>query len=1502
MTEKHSFDPFAGGELLRVSPTTAPQQEIIAAAKMSDEANTAFNEAIALQIDGSIDVDLLERCFNTLAERHEILRTTFSPAGDELCLQKPKNVVFEYEDLQGEDDSKQQKVIQTLLKNIAISPMNLEEGPLLFVYLKRREESLYELIVATHHLVCDGWSFGIMLKELGELYNNNGSASSLGESLSFYDYAEEQSATSVKNVDADFWLDSFEQLPLSLDLPLDKTRPATRSFSAARLDYSMDTSLVEQLPTAASALKSSKVNYVLAAYFSLLYRLTGNEDIVVGLPLAGQAAFNRLNLFGHLVHLIPIRLQLSGETTFAELVHMVKQEVIRASEHPNFTFGQLLEKFTVDRSRVPIISTIFNIDQPAPPIQLGTATASVSSVPRAAESFEIFLNIVPSAKELLIEATYSKALFSDDTISSWLTALESILRTAITDHNIELNDLQLASEPPKLVREFNQTGKELVFKDVISAFLYQQKQNPDAVAVISEDTPLTYTELDDSSSQLAQHLYNNGVREGSIVGICCQRSSNLLQSTLAILKLGAAYLPLDPDFPEDRLVYMLEDSGAVAVIEDNLAPEGVKDAEIFHLNLEDMDAPSSIDVALPVLQAKDDRLAYTIYTSGSTGEPKGVNIQNIAMINFLESMVETPGFSNKDRLLAVTTLSFDISVLELFLPIIVGGTTIIANSEDYTDGEKLSALLLQHQITVMQATPSTWRLLLASSWGKNSSAAQKPLKALCGGEPLPQSLVNELLPMVSELWNMYGPTETTVWSTCKRIDFSDAFIAIGPPIANTQIYILDSNLKSLPISVPGELCIGGTGVTLGYRNRPELNADRFVEHADFGRIYRTGDFAKIHPSGEIQHLGRMDDQVKLRGYRIELGEIETALASCEGIKQAAVYLWTLSDEDIRIVACCVPEQEGHFETIRLRKQLRSVLPSYMVPQYFLSIEALPLTPNGKIDRRSLPRPEITESAILSTGLLHTDSEKTIAGIWSDLLKITGNISREDNFFELGGHSLLALEAIRRIEIATKVRLELAQIVTERLVAIAEKVSDSETASVNKTSGPKPLPHSVTRQLSAEQKRLLQRQLDFPNNTSNNLPAAWLFDGELDLDAFQNSVKRVFERQTALRTIVVKKEENYSLNLLHISDVDFLRVEDYSKKTDAMEEAVKDSNLLASKPFDVVNTFLCRTTLYQISPMSNLLVFIPHQLVFDGWSFDIFLSELEAFYEAALEQRTASLDLLSFQFRDYADWSSKSLPDLSVLNYHKRVIQKYSGQDSFINAAKPKGCCGRRNVKLQKDALSSMELFCENHQFRLHEIIFAALAQAYGDFIDKKEFSICLPVTGRYTPEVIGLVGCFVSTLPAEINLSYDNFVSNVDEIASQLRIFHENQEISFAQLATNTPFENQAFPSILSLSFAYQDIRNRPVTLADLQITQVNIDRKHTEFPLEFWARIEDDGVLLVIDYDEGQVDTELIDSILTIATETLGNLDAATIEAARQKNGTDKPPQKKSLWRRLFQ
>ncbi len=1495
------FDPFAGGEVLRVSPTTAPQQEIITSSKMSDEANTAFNEGVSLTITGSLDLELLKKCCNTLVERHDILRATFSPLGDEICLQEARPVLVSFEDLRSYEPGEKRYLVDELLRNIAISPMNLEEGPLFFVWVKQFEDECFELIIVVHHVICDGWSIGLLLTELAELYRSGGKAKTITGAPSFFDFADQSSASQVSNADVDYWLERFQELPPVLDFPLDMSRPAVRSFRAARYDYNFDNSLVSKLPKAASAQKCSLVNYVLAAYFALLYRLTGNEDIVVGLPVAGQAALNQPKMVGHMVQLLPIRIQLDRDTTFSSLVAAVKREVLNASEHPDFTFGQLLEKISMERSRVPLISTIFNIDQPMPLLDFGSASASVSSVPRAAENFEIFLNIMPSTEGLVVETTYSTALFSEDTIISWMRSLEAILLSAITNPNLSIGNQPLSDSIPQVLQISNQTVKSGKFSDLVSAFKFHAQYHPDAIAVISGDKRLSYQDLDLLSSHFSAALSAAGVRSDSVVGICCERSEFLLIGTLAVLKLGAIYLPLDPDFPSERLLYMIDDSGAVAVLEDISTPQAVHDTELTHLNMDDLLSSVESGVSVESPEPSLERVAYTIYTSGSTGKPKGVRVQNGAMINFLESMAENPGCTGGDILLAVTTLSFDISVLELFLPLVTGATTLIASRDDVKDGERLAVLLDQSQVTIMQATPSTWRMLLASEWGKDKSKRGR-LKALCGGEPLPQDLASDLIPHVSELWNMFGPTETTVWSTCKRIRQSDTLITIGKPIANTQVYILDDNLNPLPISVPGELCIGGDGVTLGYHQRPDLTDDRFVMHAELGRIYRTGDLAKALPNGEVQHLGRLDDQVKLRGYRIELGEIEAALKSCAEIEEAAVYLWYLGEQDVRVVACCVPVADKALETISIRKQLRESLPSYMVPQYFLSIIKIPLTPNGKVDRRSLPRPEMNESSILSKKILQTGSEKLIANIWSDLLKNGSTIGREDNFFELGGHSLLALQAIRQIETVSGSRLKPADIVADRLSTLAEKIISTGYSKQESVVAPVALPQSAARQLSQEQSRLLERQLKLPNSTCNNLPAAWLLEGEMNLAAFSKSVERVVERQTALRTVVTPYEDGYQLVLRHMSELEMPEYKDFSNETDSMSAALSDARQRALLPFSVINESLCNIFVYKISAEKHLLVINAHQLVFDGWSFDIFLSELEAYYRSALESRAAVLDPLSFQFRDYTEWMAGQSPDSEDVSYHRKAIDLENQVSSLVNSEASKAEYTRRELYFGGDVLDKLEAFCELYQVRLHEVLLALFGKACSDSEKRNNLVIGLPVSGRYMPEVIGLMGGFVSTLPMELNFRAGNVGTMVKDIAAQLRIFYDHQDLSYAQLVADTPLEKQLFPACLPISFAFQDIRNRPQSLAGLKLSQIDMDRQQTEVPLEFWARIQSDGFVMVFDYDSGQVESVTIDSLSAKISGLVANLDKPGGEVPEDIDGVVSDLPKRPFWRRLFQ
>lgn len=1514
-----SFNPFAGGVIRRVSPSTAPQREVIASSQLSDEANTGFNEAVCVAIEGAIDQDRMIRSFDALVRRHEAFQVTFSRKGDEMCLQEDIRARLHQIDLRGSSADEQQQYQSELARNIAISPMNLEEGPLVFAWLIQLAENRFSLMVAAHHVVCDGWTFGLILQELAEIYNQGGSDENLTDAPSFMDFAEQQDVGQIANTDIDYWLEQFAVVPPSLDLPLDKTRPAQRPFSATRYDYRIGSELTQSLRKTAVSQKASLVNTVLAAYITLLHRLTGNDDIVVGLPVAGQAALNQLQMAGHMVQLLPVRAQLDPLMSFADLLSQVKSAVLNASEHADFTFGTLVQNMKLDRSRVPLISTIFNIDQAMPPLMFGEAEARVASLPRAAENFELFLNIIPSDDDLVIEATYSTALFSEASIVSWLTALERILAQIVSDANTDLADFRLSDGLPLQVERINHTDCEFDDSGLLQRFYRFASQSPSQPAISVDGRQLNYQQLASGINTLAGKLATQNIGHGDIVGVCCRRSENLIIAALAIHQAGAAYVPLDPAFPADRLQYMLEDSGAVLLLGDDASLAGLGNTAIASMSL-DQDLAIEIDAANAQpdeISIASEALAYIIYTSGSTGKPKGVKVSHGAMANFLASMAQRPGLQAGQSLLAVTTLAFDISILELFLPLFVGGHVVIAQEQDLKDGDAIASLIDLHNIDVMQATPAAWRLLMASAW-RDRALNQRSMIALCGGEPLPRDLADMLLPRVAELWNMFGPTETTVWSTCKKITVADPVITVGTPIANTQIYILDDSLQPLPISVPGELYIGGQGVAVGYQNRDDLTQAAFLQHPQFGRIYRTGDLAKWTCDGELQHMGRLDDQVKIRGYRIELGEIEHAIVNTALVTSAAVYLWQVSDLDTRIVACCVAADNQSLPVSELRKQLRRALPAYMVPQYFIALDALPLTPNGKVNKRALPHPELAEaSTILGGGSLESDTERALAAIWTEVIKPIRSLGREDNFFDVGGHSLLALEAIRQIEIQFGVTLLMTDLIQCKMAIIAELVDARASSAANSLEADSATPglnaialdSMAERRLSPDQRRCLQIQLNNPANTCFHLPAAWQLEGDLDVDGFLRAFRRVVQRQTALRTCIkARTDGDFFLGLLHSDDARWIDYQDLSVDDDASAIALNKVNAMVEQPFKLIDHPLLRATLFKLSEDRHLFFVCPNQLIFDGWSFDLLLKELEACYQSALNSEASQLDHLPLEYRDYCEWmTQRAAADSQSAHraFHKQALNDAVFLNTAASAAHAgtdgRFTAGRRSHKLDAETLATAQSFCERQDLRIHELLVAVYANALVSQFRLPTVSIALPVTGRYNPSVIGLIGGFVSTLPFAVQSDMSaGFVAYCQRIAADLRSFHEHQDLSLAELLTDTGFAEKPAAAVMSASFAFQDIRNRPDSFANVSLAQVDIDRSQLEYPLEFWVRLEPQGATAVIDFDEQRVPAEQVQALLEQIVEQLQQLNA--LEASSPAVDTmQQSATKPSLWRKLF-
>lgn len=1040
------FDPFAGGEIERVAPSTFAQREIISSSQMSDEASTAFNEGVTVDLKGPIDTDIMAQSYEVLIDRHESFRSTFSRKGDEICLQNSARGRFEIKDISELSDKEQQKYLKNLYDNIATSPMDLEEGPLIFAWLITLNAETHQLVFAAHHSICDGWSFGLLLKELAQIYSEGGVGTSLPKAPSFFDFAEQNFANQIINKDVDFWKSKFAVLPPTLDLPLDYHRPAKRTFSGARYDYSIDGEFSKKLKSASARMKTSLVNVVLSAYSVLLYRLTGNEDIVIGLPVAGQAALNKLNLAGHMVQLLPIRVELEASTKFSELLSKVKTSVLDASEHPKFTYGELIKDLAVDRSRVPLIATIFNIDQKMPELSFGEALGDVNSLPRASENFELFLNVFPKADELVIEATYSTLLFKEETIMSWLGALQHILKAVIENPEFLVGDVALSNQTELSCDEVNQTDYQCRYTSMIDAVEQSVVEHAENEALVCANRRLTYAQMWHRVNRLAAYLANAGIKDGQIVGVCCERSENLVLATLALHRLGAAYLPMDPSFPVDRLTFVYQDAGAVAVISDKLGKALLGNSVE---NVLDIEGEASAE-QLVTVDENPQRLAYIIYTSGSTGKPKGVEISWASMINLLESMLVKPGFDRSNTLLAVTTLAFDISIVEVFLPLMVGGRIVIAQQDDLKDGDAINALIEAHQVDYLQSTPATFQLLMASAWAQNS---KKTLKALCCGEPLPPKLAESLIPRVHELWNMYGPTEATVYATRKHLTDPKEQITIGRPIENTRVMVLDDRLNPLPISVPGELYIAGDNLAIAYHNRPDLTEKAFVEHPVFGRIYRTGDLAKWNTNQEIVHLGRIDDQIKIRGYRIELGEIEKAILDTGLVEMVAVILKG-EESNYKLVACCKIAEGHEFSEALVKESMRKVLPGYMLPQHFVVLDKIPLTNSGKVDRKELSsRSFDLQSQNDEQGSEpQTPEELYLAKLWKDIIDID-SVYLEDNFFDLGAHSLLAAQLISQVSKDKGVQLPFNALISGTLKQIAETYLSEKAIEQNKAREP-----------------------------------------------------------------------------------------------------------------------------------------------------------------------------------------------------------------------------------------------------------------------------------------------------------------------------------------------------------------------------------------------------------------------------------------------------------------
>jgi surfactin family lipopeptide synthetase A len=1003
----------------------------------------AYNVPTLVRVPTTLDAELVQTALDEIVARHEILRTRIrlvdgAPVQE---VGEPAQAQLTVADLRPTPAEQRGQRARELFGELARRGFDLSGDTMLRAGLVHLADEEDLLLVVFHHVASDHASSALLFAELDELYRalRDGGEPALAQlPVQYADYSrwqrERLAGTELEEL-LEFWTSKLAGAPERLTLPSDHPRPSVQSYEGRLCEFKLDAARATPLRELARQEGVSLFMVLLAGFQALVHRYTGVEDLVLGTPVSGRQHEEIAPLLGFFSNTLALRTDVSGDPTFADLLARVKLDTLKARAHQELPFERLVEALNPDRSQshTPIFQVLFGFDVAAPAPTLNGHTLEQLPVP-GWHSSRFDLSIVMREREdgsLHGQLEYSTDLFEASTIERLICHYKTLLGAAVEDPRQRISELALLApaERRQMLLDWNATAAPYDERPLHEQFAVQAAQRPDAIAVTDGQRKLTYNELDRRSNQLARELVERGVPPGGLVALCLDRGVNLPVAMLAVLRAGAAYVPIEPTYPPQRQEFLMADAGATALIteERHLGTIDPRGTTVLCIDREDererLDAQPQAPLAIEV---EPQALAYVIYTSGSTGKPKGVEIRHRSVANLVAHMRERPGIGEHDVLANLTTPAFDLSVPDWYLPLTSGARLAIVPREATLDGVELADWLARSGASIVQATPTTWQMLVDAGW-----KGSEQLKIVCGGEALPRTLAEQLLARGRSLWHMYGPTETTVWSSILELKRGEGPPPIGGPIANTSFYVMDTHRQPVPIGVPGELYIGGHGVASGYRQRPELTAERFVPDPfafeGTERLYRTGDLVRWRETGTLEFLGRIDQQVKLRGFRIELEEIEAALGSQPGVGAAVVVVREDTPGDRRLVAYVVAADGAEVDQEQLRRALKSSLPPFMVPSTFVVLGELPVTPNGKLDRAALPAPDGSRPQLERPyAAPETPVQETLVSVWRDVLGID-RVGIDDDFFNLGGHSMLAVRMVARVRDALGLELELAQV-------------------------------------------------------------------------------------------------------------------------------------------------------------------------------------------------------------------------------------------------------------------------------------------------------------------------------------------------------------------------------------------------------------------------------------------------------------------------------------------
>ena len=1462
-------------------------QEQLWLTHQADGSGDEYHFVLVLTLSGELDRAALEASLAVIVERHEPLRTVFDEQ-DGVLFQRllPSDCcTMGYADLSALPAADSAQAAAGLLEDLGQARFDLAHDPMLRLRLVRLGAQQHQLQMVLHHIASDGWSLGVLIAEMQALYARAGSAAALPAlPVRYADYAHwQRQVTDGANGAASlaYWSERLRGAPACHSIATDIVRPPQPSGRGGHLHTSLSPATLRSLKGLAERTGTTLFMVLETLFSALVRRHSQSNDIVIGTPVANRAHGEIEGLVGYFVNLLALRHQVDLERSFLELLAQAKDDIVGALRHQMLPFEAVVRAVVQGRStsHAPLVQIAFTLQSNAiGELSLPGLRCSVARPDKAHTSFELHLEASETPAGLQLHWEYASDLFDASRIANLAEQYEQLAASVLAQAELPLHRHQIlgARERHQLLHGWNDTDLPLPALSLPQWFETQAVRTPERIAAVFGDNELSYAQLNARANQLAHYLREQGVQAGCLVGVCIERGLDMLVALLATLKAGGAYVPLDPAYPRGRLEYMLGDARPVlllteSTLEEPLAVEGIP---AFCLDL-GRDVVARHSSANPPAAATPDQLAYVIYTSGSTGKPKGVAVIHGALSNLLGAMQQAPGITADDVVLNLTSLSFDIAAVELFLPLICGARVVLASRDATGDPWLLARLVERHGVTIMQATPSTWRMVTGAAWPR----LDHELKVICGGEALAASLAGELLRHVPAVWNLYGPTETTIWSTAARITDASTGTSIGRPIANTRLYILDNHGQLVPAGAIGELYIGGAGLARGYLHRPELSAERFVPDpfaADpAARLYRTGDLARYRPDGNVEYLGRIDHQIKIRGFRIELGEIESQLAQHPDVSGAAVIARQDDAGEPRLVAYVTPAASGAMpDSEQLRVHLRALLPEFMVPALYMVLDAFPLTPSGKIDRNALPAPDAAahqESYVAP----RTDSERRLAPIWAALLGMQPDqVSADANFFALGGHSLLAMRLLAEMRQQLGLELSIKDVFSAPTLAALAALADG--ASVR---APRPTVTPQARGSNRLPASFAQQRLWFIDQFESgsahyNMPAALRVRGSFDADLATETVRRIIARHEPLRTVfasdaqgtwqIVREQAEFSVAM---ADLRHLPPDQQAAQLQAAQR--RD----AATAFDLSTDTMLRASFLRLADDDGVLLFNMHHIASDGWSMAILVREFVAQYEAARAGRPDPLPPLALHYADYAHWQRDWLHAAAggQLDYWERQLANLPPVHSLmLDRPRPaRQSFHGASVRFSSDQVTheGLRRIAREAQATLFMVLHSAFAVLLARHGGGDDIVIGTPVANRPQKELEGLIGYFVNTLVLRSDCSGNpRFIDHLARTRAVNLDAQANQDVPFEHLVERLkPARSAQHGPLFQILFSMNTNEGgdaEALQLADLHFSAMDTATPSVKFELVLNAAETAHGLDFSFDYNRDLFDAATIERL----------------------------------------